>query len=59
MTSPALEKPLRTRERAALDIARAAFRKMAQQADVMDHDEVREGAIETLARIAILLGERS
>ena len=52
--SDVLTRPLRTRERAALDAARSALRKIALGDDVRSA-QLAESALE---RIAVLLGER-
>jgi hypothetical protein len=51
-----LTQPLRTRERAALDAARAALRRISRTHN--DANTVRL-AEEALERIAVLLGERN
>jgi len=53
--SDVLTRPLRTRERAALDAARAALRKIALRPGDVNAAHMAEDA---LARIAVLLGER-
>jgi hypothetical protein len=51
-----LTRPLRTRERAAIDAARAALRKIAlASTGAGDAERLAEEALE---RIAVLLGER-
>jgi hypothetical protein len=50
-----LMRPLRTRERAALDAARAELRRIAQRTG--DAASARDAAV-ALEKIAVLLGER-
>lgn len=57
--SPALDQPLRTRERAALDRARAVFRNLITKVDPDNEDGVREIAEQALSDISVILGERN
>jgi hypothetical protein len=50
-----LTRPLRTRERAALDAARSALRKIALRPGDVNAADL---AMEALERMAVLLGER-
>jgi hypothetical protein len=50
-----LTRPLRTRERAAIDAARAALRKIALRPGDVNAARLAEDALE---KIAVLLGER-
>ena len=50
-----LTRPLRTRERAALDVARSALRRIALRPRDVNAADL---AVDALAKMAVLLGER-
>jgi hypothetical protein len=54
-----VDQPLRTRERAAMDCARAALRKIAaDRLFLAGEEDLREVAVQTLERMSVILGER-
>ena len=53
-----VDKPLRTRERAALDAARATLRQIAQHGGQRGGEECSDVAVVALERIHAILGEK-